>query len=491
MAGLDIKSLFNWAFKKKSKKGGVSQTPTFDPQAQDGLITVPTYREHLTDFFQTRYVDDSRNLLEELFKADPDVSAALNGFLTMANTQMTVYVTDLEGQIDRDMSKQLQTWIRAIEYNNDYTQGFALKHSMRAITENLRWMLLLRGAIGLELVMNDQSLPTNLRNVDMATIEWLEKKPGIYKPQQAPPNSNDKISLDIPNFFVSYFRRDPTNVYGYPFFAAAINTIAARQTVINDLYRIMSTTGYSRLDVKVVEEVLLKNVPASLKGDPTKEREWVNNRYAEIRSQLQTMRPDQPFVHGDTVEVDILNDRNPGAALDITPMVETLNAQNQAGLKSMATILGRGSQGVNTSSVESRIAAMNADELNHPVAEILEKAFSFALHQSGYQGFANVKFALAELRPDLELEPQRTLRSSRLRQDLSDGLITDDEYHLWMYGRLKPDVSPDLSGTNFMAPGDAATVDAQDVTPNSDPNGRSLAPEGGEAARSSGVNNNE
>lgn len=490
MAGLDIGSLFNFVLKRKPKKGGQSYTTTYDPQSQDGLISAPRYRDHLTDLFQTRYAQDSRTLLAELFKSDPDVSAAVNGFLTMANTDMILYATDMDGQIDRDATKQLEAAVKALENSRDYTQGFAFKPSLRSICESLRWMLLLRGAIGVEVILDEQLAPNILRNVDMATIEWLEKAPGVYKPQQAPANSNDKISLDIPNFFVAYFRRDPTSVYGYPFFASAINTIAARQMVINDLYRIMTITGWSRLDIKIVEEVIRKNMPAAIRGDATKEREWVNARLAEIRGQLQTIRPDQPFTHTDSVEVQILNDRNPGSALDITPMVETLNAQNQAGLKQMATILGRGSAGVNTSSVESRIAAMNADELNHPVAEVLAKSFSFLLHQNGYQGFANVKFSPAELRPDLELEPQRTLRSSRLRQDLSDGLITDDEYHLWMYGRLRPDSAPELSGTGFMNADDAATVDAQDVTPNSDPLGRSMAPEGSSAARSNGVSNN-
>ena len=42
----------------------------------------------------------------------------------------------------------------------------------------------------------------------------------------------------------------------------------------------------------------------------------------------------------------------------------------------------------------------------------------------------------AEVRPDTELEPQRLIKTQRLRQDLSDGLITDDEYHFWVYRGL-------------------------------------------------------
>jgi hypothetical protein len=72
----------------------------------------------------------------------------------------------------------------------------------------------------------------------------------------------------------------------------------------------------------------------------------------------------------------------------------------------MATVIGRGQAGVNTGSVEARIAAMNADELNGPVSAVLANVFSYMLHQDGFQGFAEVEFVKGALRPELELEPQ-------------------------------------------------------------------------------------
>lgn len=473
--------------KKKTKAGGQSQTSTFDPGAQGGLISLPQYRDHLQDIFSSRSANDSRELLKQLFKYDPDVSAALNGYLTMANTRAIILARDLEGNIDRDATKSLMGAISKITRQTDYTNGFQLKRALNAVCEDLRYMCLLRGAIGAELVFDKQALPENVRIIDMAQVEWLETKPGEYKPQQAPEGSNDKISLDIPTFFVSFYRKDPTSIYGESSFVSAINTIAARQQVINDLYRIMQITGFPRLSLKIVEETLLKAAPANIKTDQAKLREWMTGRFNEISSAFTTLRPDQPMIHFDSVEPGMLNEKMPGAAVDIDSVIETLNAQNQAGLKTMATMIGRGTQGVNTGSVEARIAAMNADELNEPVAEILEKMLSFILHMGGFQGFAEVYFEKAELRPELELEPQKTMRQSRLLQDLSHGNITDDEYHLWMYGRLRPDSAPELSGTGFMQPVEAASVDASKVTPNNDPLGRSLTSPDAKSARSKTV----
>lgn len=461
--------------KKKAKTGGTAVTATYNPQQAERVLTVPTYRDHLTDIFDSRQADDSRSLMKTLFRLDPDVSATVNSYLTLANTTPRIIVRDMEGEIDREQTKELMKAIKVLTTPTDYTQGFQLKKNLMTLSEELRYMLLLRGGIGSELVLDKALAPTDLRHVDLASIQWFEKTPGVYKPAQVVPGTTDPVSLDVPTFFVAFYRRDPTTIYTDSTFVAAINTIAARQQVINDLYRLMKVTGYPRMDIKVVEEVLMRNAPSDIRNDPSKLVTWANARLASIRDQFEGLRTDQAFIHYDSVEPGMINDRNPGMSVDISAVIETLNAQNQAGLKTMSTVIGRGTSGVNTGSVEARIAAMNADELNEPVAELLTNVFSFLLHSSGYQGFAEVSFDKAELRPDTELEPQLLLKANRLRQDLSDGLITDDEYHLLMYGRLRPDSAKELAGTGFHNAKAGQSLEPGDVSPNSDPLGRSLS----------------
>lgn len=473
---------------KTPKSEGMAYTGTFNPQQADRTLTLPGYQEHLTDIFNSRQADDSRTLIKNLIKTDPDMSATVNSYLTLANTEPLILVRDLEGEIDKDATKELHKAIKLLTQQVDYTLGFQLKRSLESICEELRFMLLLRGAIGTELILDKALAPSALRTVDMSTIRWYEKKPGEYKPIQeiqGGAGGSNEINLDIPTFFVSFYRRDPSTIYTYSPFISAINTIAARQQVINDLYRIMQKTGYPRLDIEVIEEVLVKNAPTNIKNDPVELRGWMNARLNEVRGVFEGIRSDQAFVHFDAVKPTILNDKNPGVGVNIDNVIETLNAQNQAGLKTMSTVIGRGTSGINTGSVEARIAAMNADELNAPVAETLTRLFSFILHQTGYQGFAEVSFAKAELRPDLELETMRALKGPRLRQDLSDGIITDLEYHLQMYGRLPPDGAPDLSGTGFMTPTPTGGIDASKASPNGDPLGRSLSPAGAKQSKSS------
>lgn len=472
--------------KRRANERGTSYTNTYDPSQTDQTLTAPTYREHVQDIFTQRTISDSRALLSELFKHDSDASATVNAYLTVANTEPLFFVYDQENKIDREGHKTLDGILQALTTRLDYSTGFRLMPSLRTIAENMRYMVLLRGGIGAEAVFDKTLILREIRNVDLATIEWFEKSPGQYTPIQSPTNANEEINLDIPTFFVAFYRRDPTTIYPHSPFVSAINTIAARQQVINDLYRIMQKTGYPRISVEVLEEVLRKNAPAQYQQDEDKMREWLNQRLTQIGNQLSTMRVDQVFAHFDSVKPSVFNKDGPGKSMDVTSIINVLNAQNQAALKVMSTIIGRGESGVNTASTEARIFSMNAEEVNEPVAEILSHIFTLALRMTGSVSRVEVKFAKVELRPELELEPQLTMKQARLLELLSHGLITDDQFHIEMFNRIRPDEIAELSGSGFMQSA-KISVDATKISPNADPMGRSLSAPGSRSARSNTV----
>lgn len=485
MAGVisSLQDLLGLNKKQTKAKGGViSRLPTYDANSRDGKIAVPDFNQHTQDIFETRSANDSRTLMADMFVHDSDLSAAVNGYLTLANTDLMIWVTNpSDGKIDRALTMQLQAMITALTEPFDYSRGFQLKPDLPTTAEEMRYMGLLRGGIGTELVFDKQLVPDRLENIDLATVQWIEKNPGEYKPFQIDTATNKEISLDIPSFWVAFHRRDPTKIYQAGNFVAAINSIAARQLVINELYAIMRMTGYTRMSVAVTEEIIVKNAPVQLKTDPVKLREYLNGRLQAIASSLQALKSGVPFIHWDSVKPSILNDKNPGAAMDIRPVIEVLNQQQQAALKTMPTVLGRGQNG-QVAGAEARFAAMCADELNKPVAMNLRRAFQFMLNVNGIAGIVHCRYIPAELRPDLELEPQRVMKSARLKDDLSLGLIDDQEYHMQMYGRPAPDGAPELSATGFMSAGPEA--DTSSISPNDDPMGQSITPVGAKSSRS-------
>lgn len=483
---LDFGNLFKFTLPRR-KTQAASTTPTFRPGSTNSVLTLPTYRDHLQDLYTLRTTStDARSLLETMFNSDPDMTAAVNAYLTVANTEPMFFVRDVNGVFSREAYKTLNQILLLLSHQADLTKPWQFKRSLAKLCEDMRYMVLLRGGIAAELVVDKTYAPSEIRQIDPATIRFFERETGVYEPVQKVTGKTQDVSLAIPTFFYTTFRASPLSVYPMPPFISAINTIAARQQIINDLYRIMNMTGYPRIDVKVLEDVMTNAAPAAIRSDVARLKTWINERIEDIRGSFANVRPDQSFVHTDSVEVSMLNDRSPGVGVNVDAVINVLNGQNQAGLKSVSTILGRGESGVNTSSVETRVFALNADAINGPVAEVLGRALTVALQLAGHPVFVEVKFRPSELRPMTELEPQLTMRQARLLDALSLGVITDEEFHIEMYGRLPPEGAPTLSGTGFRGAG-AGSPDPSKASPNGDPLGRSLAPEGSGSARSNGV----
>lgn len=469
--------------KKKPKPDGFSSTSTFNPTNVDNPLSAPSYRSHLEDIFATRTSLDSRALIKSLMVNDPDMSATVNSYLTVADTVPMFLVKDQNDQIDTAGQLTLVGLIKNLTVRNDYvSENFRVTKSLSHMTEEMRYMILAQGCLGSELVLNKELWPSEIRTVDMNTIDWFEKKPGKFTPRQTTLDGSF-IDMDIPTFCVSWYRQDPTQIYSTSPFVSAINTIAARQQVINDLYRIMKVTGYPRMDVTILEEVLVKNMPKNI-DTPVLKDQYIRNQLSSVTTALGNLRPEQAFVHTDSVSADTVNSSGSAMSLDIDSIIKVLNAQNQAGLRVMSSIIGRGESGVNTASAEARIFSMNADALNKPIAENLSQVLTLALRLTGSLSNVEVSFKNAEMRPALELEPQLTMKAARLKADLSLGLITDEHYHLEMYGRLPPPGAPVLSGTGFDAP--TPTVDPAKAAVNNDPTNNTTPP-GSASAKSNGV----
>ena len=470
---------------KGKVKGSRSLTPTYNPT--NNILRSPTYRDHLADLYNSRLANDSRALLNTAVNHDPDVSAAVHAYLTIAGSADLVIlayddknVMSVEGI---ELGKQLLQQLFTV---SDYSIGFSSKAQLLAACSDMRYYLLLRGMIAGELVYDKTMMPSEVRLVDSASLQWKEKQPGLYTPvqQAAGGGAQKEIDLNIPTFFTSRYHQNPTDIYTFSPFVSAINTIAARQEVINELYRIMKVVGYPRLDVEVLEEVLMNSAPTTIRQNPAKLREHVQIEIQRISNEIQQIRSDQALIHSSAVKAKVINDKNPGAGMQIQQIIDVLDAQNQAALKTMPAVIGK-ADGGQVAGTEARLFALGADSLNRSVADFLTKVLTLAARLAGFAGRVEARFREVELRPVLELEPQKVMKSARLKQDLSAGLITDLEYHMEMYGRPPPAGAPELSGTNFLQPNAGeAEVDVSSVSPNQDSHGRSLAPEGGKSANS-------
>ncbi len=474
--------------KKLVNPTGQGDSPSFNPASPKTVLSAPTYRDHLTDIFETRQASDARDLVQGLMKTDPDMSAATNAYLTVANRPPLFLAKTADNQIDLPAQQVLNQILLSITSTYDYTLGYSDKKSWRQKAEDDRYMLLMRGALAGELIITKDGIVDDLTQIDPKSLEWFEPANNTPYPQQVK-KDGVKLPLNFPTIFVTSYRQDPTSYYPSSPFISAINTIAARQQVINDLYRIMKIHGYPRMDITVLEDVLLKNAPMTVRGDADAQNLYVTQQINAISAAVSNLRPDQAFVHTDSIETGMMNESKPSMSIDITPVITVLNAQNQAGLRAMSTVLGRGESGVNTASTEARLFAMMADELNFTIADHWGKALTLALRvATNTNTRVEVTFESAEMRSDLELEPQKIQRAQRLKQDLSLGIISDAEYTLQMYRRLPLPGAPLLSGTKFMDPA-LAVADPATKGPSDQPKplDKAAATPGSKAAKSNAI----
>lgn len=449
--------------------GGAALAPSYDPQQNDQVITALETNKHLRNLLDERVSTEDDDLIETLMQYDPDVGAAVGAYLTLSNTEMRYVARTPEGEIDSDAIEKISTLLSQLSYPVDYSVGFTPARSLKTRNEAFRYMLLKRGSISAELVLDDTFGVLDVRNIDSLTLEWYQKTNGYLTPIQKV--GSDEIDLNIPTFFHARHRQDPGTPYSKSMFISVINTVYARLQIINDLYNIMQITGYPRMEITVLEEVATRALPEQDKRNPQKRDAFVRRVLSDVTNRFGSVRADQPIVHTDSVEVDTLNTPSGTSGIDIQPVINVLNAQNQAALKSVATVLGRGESGVNTASVESMIFSMQAAEINEPLAEVWSSLLTFALALSGSTSKVQVYFDKPEMRPPNELEPAKVQKQARLLKDLSLGLITDDEYHWEMYNRPKPATAPELSGTGFLDKADESsdsTATAKSNTPQQD-----------------------
>jgi len=171
--------------KGKGVKGGKGATPGF--VRTNATMAAPGYRDHLTDLYTSRSASDSRTLMATLVNFDPDVSAAINAFLSVAGSVDPIIIAyDEKDEPSADgvvIGQQLMAVLTTV---NDYTLGYSNKPTLDDLCTQDRYMTLMRGGTARELVLDKTYVPSELRLVDPATLTWEQSAPGVYKPTQTP-----------------------------------------------------------------------------------------------------------------------------------------------------------------------------------------------------------------------------------------------------------------------------------------------------------------
>jgi hypothetical protein len=117
----------------------------------------------------------------------------------------------------------------------------------------------------------------------------------------------------------------------------------------------------------------------------------------------------------------------------------------------MPSILGHGSGSQNVASSETLLFMKNAKGMvQEKLNEIYSRALTLAVRLFGYDVYVEFRYADIDLRPESELEAFRSMRQSRILEQLSLGFITDEQASIELTGQLPPPGFKPLSGTGFV-----------------------------------------
>ncbi len=455
-----IKSFFNTA------KPGTKTKTVLPVKEGDNYSPLPFNPYY--DAGSIRASGDIPTVISNAQKYDADFSQAIWSVARFASTPIDILFMNDKGEFDADKSRQLRTlfdnvWLASVN-----------SPDLNELADNIIMELFKQGGVGLEVVLDQFKLPTNYVLIPSNAVKW-KKKNSVFVPYQT--GQGKEISLDIPTFFFVNTDRAPDQAVADSPLLAAIQSVTFKQQVINDIQRVIRRAGYPRHKVTVLEEILRKNAPANVRVDPNKLAKWLKDQLSNIGQELSKLNPEDAIVVFDSVQVEYLSTQG-SMTVDFKPIVEILDSQLTSALKVLPSILGKytGGSSQNIASVEAMTFVKTLTFLQHRCDKILSQAFTLTARLLGMRGFVKVRHHPINLRPELELEPQKLAKQNRILQLQSYGHITDSEAALELGILHLPE--EELSGTRFLD-GQPST-DTENISPNRDPLGRSIT--GGDGA---------
>lgn len=400
---------------------------------------------------------ETSKLLRNLTATHPDLSSSKDAYLRTAITKSYTAVAYKfeDSTVDVEATKVLQQILIRFDTLQDYLNGFDNSPSMRSVSETLGEELRLDGACAVELVLDKSRLPYRLQPVSVPSLLFYQD--GLtLKPKQK--IGDKEIDLDIPTFFyISLDQRLDTAYANSPMEAAIQPTLFA-QEFMNDLRQVVRRAIHPRVRVSLNSDAVRSQIPPELLGIQSDGSDGFSKYMSGLSDYLNgvisKLEPDDALVVSDVATVDYMTGGNTSLDAEYRVLQEIMDSKMATGAKVLPSILGHSSGSANIASTESLLFLKNAEgAVQTKLNELYSKVLTLAVRLYGFDCYVKFKYAEIDLRPESELVAFRAMRQAMVLEQLSLGLITDEEASLELVNRLPHVGAPVLSGTNFKQPG--------------------------------------
>lgn len=406
--------------------------PSSRSHMEGGLLSPPTPDLDWRDLD----LDDStfdaispEGLVTYLLDLSPELSRALWDFLRFTNPGFEIKALDPDSEEEEIVHTEGQDLL------DEFVWGTLrrLYGSTDVVINRLFTQTYTRGAVFTELVLDDNGEEM----VDLATPDPHAARfkrvsdPVRGQIWQLGQYQNGQW-VDLSQFeTIHYVPVDPMpgDPYGRAPVQPAVFAGMFILGLLHDIRRVIAQQGYPRYDISIDSERLEAAMPADVRSDEEKKREWVGAIIDAVTDVYSNLQPDDAYIHVDWVEVN-----GPKGAVDssslrgIDPIMTMLERMIVRALKTMPL-----SMGINEATSETHanrqweIQVAGIKSIQHLVENTLEDLLRVGLEAAGVQADVQVRFA--ELRSSEMLRDALTEQQliANAREKYNAGFISQDE----------------------------------------------------------------
>lgn len=427
---------------------GQSTFPGYRRQTAPSASALPRNDRRLanTDITSYRTSRSTAEAIRSFATASPDLSATVFSYLRVGIPEDYVVIARTrDGAVSPSGTALAQEILRRVTFMPDYQQGFNPLGSVHALACSLGKGFLYYGSASLEVALDAARMPAVFVPVHTPSLRFYEDGQGL-KPVQVV--GGDEIDLDIPTFIYTSIDQDLLDPYSSSPIEAALQPVLADQDFMNDLRRLLKKSIHPRVTATLIEEKLRKAAPLEAINDPAALQTYMESAIAAVVGVLETAAPEEALVGFDSVQYKYMDGDQGDVSANLKAVQDILNAKLATGAKTMPAALGH-SQGGTHSSTEAILFVKNTNVIRLGVSELFSRALTISCRLLGEDVYVEFTYAPIDLRPSQELEAYRAMYQSRIIEQLSLGLITDEEASLLLTGKLPPPTMQPLSGTMF------------------------------------------
>lgn len=459
---------------KPPKPGGVG-FPGYrkNTVANTAAIPKPRFDVANVDLTSTYRTGGSTvEVVRNLTRFSPELAASRAAHIRIGIPEKYIAIArDPDGAFNREATQLVLQLLRQMNTMPDYINGFSQVGSLRSVSEALARSLFEEGAASLELVLDKTRLPNQFVPIPESSLIFYEDGKGTKPAQKV---GGDELDLDIATFFRVVLDPSLYNAYAESPLESAVQPVFASTTFLSDMRKLCARHIHKRYDISIIEEKLMDRIPPEVSSDPEQLSLYLNGILEEVNTAISDLGVDEALVHYDFFEVKYIEGDTGDTPATFDTVRNIYDGKIATASKTPPSIMGMGSTTQNVASTETLMFMMNVNGMIRlKLQELYSKALTLAVRLFGLDVTVEFEFDDIDLRPANELEAFKAMKFARITDQLSLGLIGDDEAGLRLTGQLPPAGFKPLSGTMFKMP--SKGTDAEEPGKPGNPNSTTSA----------------